>query len=99
MIYPPGYLEAQEEKMKEEGATPGKRKRKGKSQDDSQDEEAEDFIDDDEDDEEGEEEDADTPAKAKKSKTVYKISKEWQDMMEEDKESKNLWDQVTSQEV
>ena len=99
MIYPPGYLEAQEEKMKEEGATPGKRKRKGKSQDDSQDEEDEDFINDDEDDEEGEEEDADTPAKAKKSKTVYKISKEWQDMMDEDKENKNLWDQVSSQEV
>ena len=88
MIYPPGYLEAEAEKMKD-GATPAKgKKRKNKSQDSQ--EEDEDFIDDED---ENEEEDSASPA-PKKSKSSYKMSKEWTDLIDKDEANKNLWEQV-----
>merc|ERR1712217_420152 len=40
-----------------------------------------------------EDDDSASPA-VKKTKTVYKISKEWLDLMDEDKLNANLWDQV-----
>ena len=83
--YPEGYLEAQAEKEKE-GKTPakGKKRKKGESVEDD------DFVNDEE------EEESASPA-VKKSKTVvYKISKEWEDMMVEDKVNANLWEQVRS---
>jgi len=84
--YPEGYLEAQAEKEKEnEGKTPAKGKKRKKGE--SVEEEDEDFIDD---------EESESPA-VKKTKTVlYKISKEWEDMMKEDTVNANLWDQVKS---
>merc|ERR1712050_644253 len=44
---------------------------------------------------EEENEESESPA-VKKSKTVYKISKEWEELMREDKVSANLWEQVKS---
>merc|ERR1712098_902880 len=93
MIYPPGYLEAEAEKLKS-GATP-KGKKRTKSQDDENDE---DFIDDDEDADETVAEDSTSPA-AKKQKSSFKISKEWLKLMDEDVENSNLWQQVKSQEA
>jgi len=94
MIYPPGYLEAEAEKLKN-GATPkGKRKRTS-SQDDENDE---DFIDDEEAGDDNDVEDSASPA-AKKQKSSYKISKEWLKLMDDDTENKNLWEQVKSQEA
>jgi len=87
--YPEGYLEAQAEKEKE-GKTPakGKKRKKGES---VEDEDEEDFIND----EDEENEESESPA-VKKSKTVYKISKEWEELMREDKVNANLWEQVKS---
>jgi len=84
--YPEGYLEAQAEKEKE-GKTPakGKKRKKGDSVEDDEEE----FIND----EVEEDDDSASPA-VKKTKTVYKISKEWLDLMDEDKLNANLWDQV-----
>jgi len=94
MIYPPGYLEAEAEKLKN-GATP-KGKKRTKSQDDENDE---DFIDDEEDaDETVADDDSASPA-AKKQKSSFKISKDWLKMMDEDVENCNLWQQVKSQET
>jgi len=92
LIYPDGYLEAQAEKEKE-GKTPakGKKRKKGESVEEA-DEEADDFIND------GEEEESASPA-VKKTKTVYKINKEWEEMMKKDSVNANLWEQVQTKGV
>lgn len=84
--YPDGYLEAQAEKEKE-GKTPakGKKRKKGESV------EEEDLTD--------EEEEAASPAVKKVKTVVYKISKEWEDLMKEDKLNANLWEQVKTKGV
>eukprot|EP00090_Calanus_glacialis_P008127 TRINITY_DN16464_c0_g1_i4.p1 TRINITY_DN16464_c0_g1~~TRINITY_DN16464_c0_g1_i4.p1 ORF type:complete len:757 (-),score=288.61 TRINITY_DN16464_c0_g1_i4:194-2464(-) len=89
--YPDGYLEAQAEKEKE-GKTPakGKKRKKGES---VEDEEVDDFLNDEE-----EEENA-SPAVKKAKTVVYKISKEWEDLMAQDKANANLWEQVRSKGV
>merc|ERR1719315_911488 len=82
--YPDGYLEAQAEKEKE-GKTPAKgKKRKVSNEDDEEGDD--DFIDDDD-------EDGASPA-LKKTKTVYKIKKDWEDLMDADELNANLWEQV-----
>ena len=79
-------MEAQAEKEKE-GKTPakGKKRKKGESV------EEEDLTD--------EEEEAASPAVKKVKTVVYKISKEWEDLMKEDKLNANLWEQVKTKGV
>jgi len=88
--YPDGYLEAQAEKEKE-GKTPAKGKKRKKGE--SVEEEDEDFLNDDE------EEESASPAVKKAKTVVYKISKEWEDLMKEDKLNANLWEQVKTKGV
>ena len=91
--YPEGYLEAQAEKEKDKkGKTPakGKKRKKGES---VEDEEDDDFLNDDEEDESA------SPAVKKTKTLVYKISKEWDDLMEQDKANANLWEQVKTKGV
>merc|ERR550519_3217825 len=81
--YPDGYLEAQAEKEKE-GKTPAKGKKR-KIATNEEEEGDDDFIDD--------EDNGASPA-IKKIKTVYKINKEWEDLMDADDANVNLWEQV-----
>jgi len=89
--YPDGYLEAQAEKEKE-GKTPAKGKKRKKGESVEEEDEGDEFIDD------NQEEESASPA-VKKNKTVYKISKEWEKLMDEDKVNANLWEQVKTKGV
>jgi len=92
--YPEGYLEAQAAKEEEAvaaGKTPKGKKRKKNEPEEEDDE----FINDDK---EEEEEESASPAPKKKA-TVYKISKEWQSLMDADTSNKALWDQVREKEA
>eukprot|EP00092_Neocalanus_flemingeri_P020389 GFUD01022087.1.p1 GENE.GFUD01022087.1~~GFUD01022087.1.p1 ORF type:complete len:755 (-),score=252.74 GFUD01022087.1:131-2395(-) len=90
LIYPEGYLEAQAEKEKD-GKTPAKGKKRKKGESVEEEEDGGDFIDD--------EEGSPSPVVKKTKTVVYKISKDWEKLIDADTVNANLWEQVKTKGV